>query len=83
MFDIGHSIDYSSYKNMVRILYSNLDLSHLPLFRRNLDEFLAEIREAGFYLFLEFIIPRRASHGVQIREIDFVENLEAKKIIPL
>lgn len=42
MFDFSHFVGNSTYRNMVYIRYLNLDLSHLPPSKRNLDEFLVE-----------------------------------------
>lgn len=68
VFNARHFVSCNTCKNMVRVLYLNLDLSHLPPSKKNLDEFLVKICEEGSYKFSDFIIPCYMSCGVKIYE---------------
>lgn len=48
MFDLKNIIDNDAYRNMVWVLYMDLDLFHLPPPKKNINEFLIEINEMGF-----------------------------------
>lgn len=64
---------------MVWILYTNLNLSHVLPFKRNVDEFFVKIYKVGSYQFLEFVIPRHASRRVLTHEAGSMGDLGAKE----
>lgn len=47
IFDLGHIINYGIYRDKIRVIYPNLDLSCPPPLEKNTNEFLIEICAAS------------------------------------
>lgn len=45
MFDQDHQVGFSNCRDLVRVLYSDLDLSHLPPYGMHVAKFIIEILE--------------------------------------
>lgn len=47
MLDLRHVISYGAFRDKIRILYLDLDLSYLPPLAKNINKFLVEMGAAG------------------------------------
>lgn len=79
VFNMGHYVGYTNYRNMVRVLYSYLSLSCLPPFGIDLGIFYAKTSKEDPYQLTEFVIPCHASHGVSSPEIEPSDDLGARE----
>lgn len=47
IYNLGHIVSYNACKDMVRILYLDLDLFHLQPLEKNINKLLAKIGEVS------------------------------------
>lgn len=43
IFDEGHILGYGNYKDLIWVIYPDLDLGHLPPFNMDMVKFIMEI----------------------------------------
>lgn len=82
MFIIAHCVEYCNYKDMVWVLYLDLDPSCLPPFKMDVITFFLEIhvRNLNPYQFLEeFVIPCHASREALTLVIEPLEDSRAEE----
>lgn len=77
VFVIAHYIKYFNYRNLVWILYPDLDFSHLPLFGMDVILFFLDTHKEKLYQFPMFIIPHHASGEVSSLVIESLNDVGA------